>query len=101
MILVPDWFVTSRVIKELFTALYADENVFYFNGDSDNDVLFLNEMGILNIVLKNTNLDNNFDEDDPDILLLLPVFWVGILNLKNSTHLQKDKSKINPNSVLS
>ena len=58
-------------------------------------------MGILNIVLKNTNLDNNFDEDDPDILLLLPVFWVGILNLKNSTHLQKDKSKINPNSVVS
>ena len=89
------------MIKELFTALYADENVFYFNGDSVNDVLFLNEMGILNIVLKNTNLDNNFDEDDPDILLLLPVFWVGILNLKNSTHLQKDKSKINPNSVVS
>ena len=89
------------MIKELFTALYADENVFYFNGDSDNDVLFLNEMGILNIVLKNTNLDNNFDEDDPDILLLLPMFWVGILNLKNSTHLQKDKSKINPNSVVS
>ena len=89
------------MIKELFTALYADENVFYFNGDSDNDVLFLNEMGILNIVLKNTNLDNNFDEDDPDILLLLPVFWVGILNLKNSTHLQKDKSQINLNSVVS
>ena len=58
-------------------------------------------MGILNIVLKNTNLDNNFDEDDPDILLLLPVFWVGILNLKNSTHLQKDKSQINLNSVVS
>ena len=89
------------MIKELFTALYADENVFYFNGDSDNDVLFLNEMGILNIVLKNTNLDKNFDEDDPDILLLLPVFWVGILNLKNSTHLQKDKSQINLNSVVS
>ena len=89
------------MIKELFTALYADENVFYFNGDSDNDVLFLNEMGILNIVLKNTNLDNNFDEDDPDILLLLPMFWVGILNLKNSTHLQKDKSQINLNSVVS
>ena len=101
MILVPDWFVTSRVIKELFTALYADENVFYFNGDSDNDVLFLNEMGILNIVLKNTNLDNNFDEDDSVILLLLSVFWVGILNLKNSTHLQKDKSQINLNSVVS
>ena len=89
------------MIKELFTALYADENVFYFNGDSVNDVLFLNEMGILNIVLKNTNLDNNFDEDDPDILLLLSVFWVGILNLKNSTHLQKDKSQINLNSVVS
>ena len=24
---VPDWFVTSKMIKNLFTALYADENI--------------------------------------------------------------------------
>ena len=28
--LIPDWFVTSKMIKELYTALYADENILYF-----------------------------------------------------------------------
>ena len=28
---IPDWFVTSKMIKKLFTALYADENILYFN----------------------------------------------------------------------
>ena len=32
---------------------------------------FFNEMGILNIDLKNINLDNNFDEDDPDAIILI------------------------------
>ena len=31
---VPDWFVTSKMIKILFTALYTDENIFCFNEDS-------------------------------------------------------------------
>ena len=42
-------------------------------------------MVILNIDLNNTILDNNFDEDDP-MLLLLSDFWFGILNLKNAKH---------------
>ena len=32
--LIPDWFVTSKMIKKTFTALYADENVLYCNEDS-------------------------------------------------------------------
>ena len=28
---VPDWFVTSKMIKKLFTALHADENILYFD----------------------------------------------------------------------
>ena len=42
-------------------------------------------MVILNIDLNNINLDNNFDEDDP-MLLLLSDFRFGILNLKNAKH---------------
>ena len=30
---VSDWFVTSKMIKILFTTLYADENILYFNED--------------------------------------------------------------------
>ena len=28
-------------------------------------------MGIFNVNLDNTNLDNNFDEDDPDTIILI------------------------------
>ena len=86
--LIPDWFITSKMIKELFAALSADENIFYFNKDPGNVIFSCNEMGILNIDLKNINLDNNFDEDDPDTIILL-YFWLGILNLKNVKHLKK------------
>ena len=40
--LIPDWFVTSKIIKNLFTALYADENILYFNEDSRNIVFSCN-----------------------------------------------------------
>ena len=68
--LIPDWFVTNKMIKKLFTALDADENILYFN-EGSNDVLFnCSGMGILNIDLNNINLDNNFDEDDPDTIIM-------------------------------
>ena len=53
------------MIKKLYTALYADDNILYFNEDSG--VIFsYDEMCILN----NINLDNNIDEDDPDTIIL-------------------------------
>ena len=69
--IIPDWFVTSKMIKKLFTALYADENVFYFNEDSVDAVFYYNEMGIVNIDLNNINLDDNFDGDDPGTITLI------------------------------
>ena len=35
---VPGWFVTTKMIKKLFAALYADQNILYFNEDSGNVV---------------------------------------------------------------
>ena len=29
--LIPDWLFTSKMIKKLYAALYADENTLYFN----------------------------------------------------------------------
>ena len=40
---VPNWFVTSKMIKIVFTALYTDENILYFNEDFSNVVLILME----------------------------------------------------------
>ena len=45
--LIPAWFVTSKMIKKLFTALYADENILYFNEDSGNIVFNCNGIGFL------------------------------------------------------
>ena len=59
------WFVKSKIIKKLFTALYADENILNFTEGSGYVIFNCNEMGILNIDLNNINLGNNFDEDDP------------------------------------
>ena len=64
---VPDWFVTSKMIKTLFTALYVDDNILYFNENSGNVVFSCHGMGILNIDLNNIKLDDtNYDEDDPE-----------------------------------
>ena len=69
MLNVHDWFVRSKMTKNLFTALYADENILYFDEEFGNVIIKYNEMGILNIDLNCINLDdNNFDENDPDTI---------------------------------
>ena len=67
---VPDWFVTSKIIKKLLTALYTYDDILYFYENSDDVVFSCNEMGILIIDLNNINLDNtNYDEDDPETVI--------------------------------
>ena len=56
--------------------MYADENILYFNEDSGGVTFCCNEMGILSVNLNNINLDNNFDEDDPDpIIVIKSLAW--------------------------
>ena len=69
--LIDDWFFTSKMTKKLYTGLYADENIPYFKEDSCNIIIYCNEISILNISLNNIDLDNNFDEDDPDNIILV------------------------------
>ena len=59
------------MIKKLYIALYADENIFYSNEDSGNVVFPCNEIGIVNIDLNNVNLNSNFDEDNPDAIIFI------------------------------
>ena len=69
---VPNWFVTSKTVKIFFTAFYTDENILYFNEDFSNVIFTCTGMGIVYIDLNNINLDNtNYDEDDPDTIILL------------------------------
>ena len=41
----PDWFVASKIIKKLLTALYADDNILHFNEDSANALFLCNTVG--------------------------------------------------------
>ena len=54
-----------------FLLLCKQMNILYFNEDSSNPVLNCIEMGVLKIDLKNINLDNNFDENNPDSIILI------------------------------
>ena len=59
------------MVKELYSALKANENILYFNEDFVDVVFSCNEVGILNVDLNNINVDNNFDEDDPDTFIVI------------------------------
>ena len=50
------------MIKNLFTGLYADENIIEFNEDSANVIFSCSEIFIFKKDLNNISLDNNFDE---------------------------------------
>ena len=84
---IPDWFVTSKMIEKLYTALYTDENILYFDEDSGNVEFSCSENGILCINLNNINLHNNFDEDDPDAITFVRL---STWHIKfNAKHLKK------------
>ena len=73
--LVPHWLVTSKMIKKIFTDLYVDENIVYFNEYFSSAVFNCNEMDILNTDLNNINLrDTNYEEDDPNTIILIGLF---------------------------
>ena len=67
---IPGWFVTGKMIKNLFTALQAEDNIVYFNEDSGNFMFSSNKMGIVSIDLNNIDLyDTNYYEDDPETII--------------------------------
>ena len=77
------------MIKKLFTALYEDENILYFNEDSGDAVFNYNEMGMVNIILIILILIIILMKMIL-ILLFLSDFWLGIVNLKNVKHLKNN-----------
>ena len=78
------------MIKKLFIALYADENILYFNKDFVDVIFDYNKTGTLNIDLNNISLGNNLMKIIL-VLLFLSDFWLGILNLENAKNKKKKK----------
>ena len=46
---ISDSFVTSNVVKKLYTALYSDNNIVYFNENYGDVIFSCNKIGILSI----------------------------------------------------
>ena len=67
--LISNWFVTSKMIKKFYTALYADDCLLFFDEDSADVTNCCNEMGVYSVNLHNINLDHNFDEYDLDTII--------------------------------
>ena len=54
--------------------MYVDENILYFNEESDNVIFNCNGMGIRSIYLNNINFDDiNYEEDDPETIILIRI----------------------------
>ena len=62
------------MIKKLFTALYVDDRIFYFNVDSGEVILSSNDMGIFIVDLKIILDDTNYDADDPGFIIHTRLF---------------------------
>ena len=74
-------FDPNKMIQNHFNALHTDESILLFNG-----------MGILNIDIENNNLDNNFDEDGPDTIILIRLLTWSII-FKKRKELKKKMSE--------
>ena len=72
--LTPDWFATSKMIKNVL--LLCIQMKIYFILIKILVMLYLIIIGIVNIDLNNIGLDDNFDEEDPDtIILIILLAW--------------------------
>ena len=77
------------MIDKIYNVLYADENIVYFNENSGDATFSCNEMGILSVDLNNINLDNNFDEDDPDTIIFIRLLAWNIKSEKRKALQEK------------
>ena len=59
------------MIIKLFTALYIDHNIHYFDEDSGEAIFNCSEIIILDINFNNISLDVKFQEDNPQTIILI------------------------------
>ena len=71
---VPSRFVANNLIKIFHDALFANDDILFFDKDFHNVVFCTNEMCILDADLGKIPLDDvNLDEDDPECIVLVRI----------------------------
>ena len=66
---IPDWFVTSKMLEKFDNALHANDDILSYNKNFDKVTFIANQRHTLAVVLDKINLDNDFDEDDPNTVI--------------------------------
>ena len=75
-------FVASKMIEKFHNALFIDDDILFFDEDSENVTFSSTEAGMLHVDLNNINLDNaNFI-----MLIFMSSLWLGIIDLNNAKH---------------
>ena len=90
---VPDWFVTNKMIKKFYNALFPHDDILFSNKDSDNVTFSSDEMGINSVNRKNINLDDGtlYEDDHKNIILVRMLTWHS--RLKQHEAFKKEISK--------
>ena len=98
---VPDWYITSKMIKKLHSTLFSDDDILFFDEESVNVTFFSDDIGILSVDLNSVNLDNaNFDVDNPEMIIHVRLMaWSN--RLKQQKKILKNKLRTNSNSMVS
>ena len=79
---IPDLVVTNKIIKKLYTALYADEALLFFDEYSGDVTFCCDEMGILRVNLNNISLVLIIVVVKMILILFfLSDLWLDIVNL--------------------
>ena len=79
---IPDLVVTNKIIKKLYTALYADEFLLFFDEYSGDVTFCCDEMGILRVNLNNISLVLIIVVVKMILILFfLSDLWLDIVNL--------------------
>ena len=66
---VPDWFVTSKMLEKFHNVLHNNDDILFYNEDFDKVTFIANKKHIFAVDLEKINLDNNFNENDPDTII--------------------------------
>ena len=91
-----DWFVKSKIIKELGNALFANDDIIFLNEDSNYITIFKDEMSItsvealIKLILTMLTLMKMILE-----LLLMSGLRLAVIDLNNIKYLKRNKLKIN------
>ena len=65
--LIPEWFVTYKMVQKFHDALLANDDIFFFDKNFSKVTFFANEIDVFSVDFDKINLDddNNFYEDNP------------------------------------